>query len=235
MHTRSLSILLLSGAFLAGCAVLNPAERSITVPGHGEVLVAPDVVSVTLGIQTRDADVAAAVRENNQVAAAIIEAARQMGVADSDMQTTYFSVYPQTGYNQFGVITDEVTYYVDNNLTVKLRDVDQLSKLLQNSVNAGATNIYGVTFSIAETAAAEDEARTEAMGDALSRAAQIAVDAGVILGDPITISTGVTLPAPQPYYAALGYGMGGGGGEGPPVSVGTNKVAVDVTVSYSIR
>jgi len=139
-----------------------------------------------------------------------------------------------TGYDQFGAITDQVTYYVDNNLTVKLRDVDQLSKLLQDSVNAGATNIYGVTFSIAETAAAEDEARTEAMSDALGRAAQIAVDAGVILGDPITISTGVTLPPPQPYYAALGYGMGGGG-EGPPVSVGTNKVAVDVTVSYSIR
>ncbi len=235
MRTRNLSILLLSGALLAGCAAAKPAERSITVPGHGEVSVAPDLVSVTLGVQTRDADVAAAVRENNQVAAAILEAARQLGVADSDMQTTYFSVYPQTGYNQFGMITDQVTYYVDNNLTVKLRDVDQLSKLLQDSVNAGATNIYGVTFSIAETAAAEDEARTEAMADALSRAAQIAVDSGVILGDPITISTGVSFPVPQPYYAAPAYGMGGGGGEAPPVSVGTNKVAVDVTVSYSIR
>jgi uncharacterized protein YggE len=55
-----------------------------------------------------------------------------------------------------------VTYYVDNNLT-KLR-TSVSSKLLQNSVNAGASNIYGVTFSIAETAAAESQARTGGHG-----------------------------------------------------------------------
>src|SRR3972149_1825020 len=109
MRTRSFPILLLAAAWLAGCAVLNPTERSITVPGRGEVLVAPDVVSVNLGVQTRNADVAAAVEENNLVAAAIMEAARQMGVADSDMQTSYFSVYPQPVYDQFGGLTGQAT------------------------------------------------------------------------------------------------------------------------------
>ena len=234
MRTRSFPILLLAATWLAGCAVLNPAERSISVPGRGEVLVAPDVVSVTLGVQTRDPNVAVAVEENNRLAAAIMEAARQAGVADSDMQTSYFNVYAQPEYDQSGVLMNQVTYWVDNNLTVRLRDVDRLSELLQDAVDAGATNIYGVTFSVAETTAAEVEARAEAMADAQSRAEQIAADAGLTLGEPITISTGVALP-PQPiYYGAAGYGIGGGG-EGPPVSTGTNTVVVDVTVSYTLR
>jgi hypothetical protein len=194
--------------------------------------VAPDVVTVNLGVQTRNADVQRAVAENNRIASAIMDAARQVGVADADMQTAYFSVYPQSEYDQFGVLTDEVTYFVDNNLSVRLRDVSRLSELLQNAVDAGATNIYGVSFAIADTSAAEAEARAEAMADAQARATQIAGDAGLTLGEPITISTGITLPQPY-FYGAAAYGMGGGGG--PPVSTGTNTVTVNVTVSYAVR
>jgi len=232
MRTRVLSAFLLTAVLLAGCVGQTNTDRSITVPGEGSVQVAPDVVTVNLGVQTRNADVQQAVAENNRIATAIMDAARQVGVADADMQTAYFTVYPQSNYDQFGTLTDQVTYLVDNNLSVRLRDVGRLSELLQNAVDAGATNIYGVTFSIADTSAAENEARTEAMADAQARAALIAVDAGLTLGEPITISTGVTLPQPI-YYGAPAYGMGGGGG--PPVSTGTNTVTVNVTVSYAVR
>jgi hypothetical protein len=233
MRTRGFSAFLLTAVLLAGCVGQPNTERSITVPGEGSVQVAPDTVTVNLGVQTNNADVQQAVAENNRIAAAIMEAARQVGVADADMQTAYFTVYPQSNYDQFGALTDQVTYLVDNNLSVRLRDVGRLSELLQNAVDAGATNIYGVTFSIADTTAAEVEARTEAMTDAQARAALIAVDAGLKLGEPITISTGVTLPQPVYYAAAPAMGMGGGGG--PPVSTGTNTVTVNVTVSYAVR
>jgi uncharacterized protein YggE len=231
MRNRVLSVLLLSAALLAGC-VGRGSEQSITVPGDGKVQVAPDVVTVNLGVQTRNPNVQQAVAENNRTAAAIMDAARQVGVADSDMQTAYFTVYPQSEYDQFGVLTDQVTYFVDNNLSVRLRDVSKLSELLQNAVDAGATNIYGVTFAVADTSAAEVEARAEAMRDALARAALIAADAGLTLGEPISISTGVTYP--QPYFYGEG-AMGMGGGGGPPVSTGTNTIEVNVTVSYAVR
>ena len=232
MRTRLLSGILLTAVLLAGCVAQPGTGRSITVPGDGSVQVAPDVVAVNLGIQTRHADVQRAVAENNRIASAIMQAARQTGVADADMQTAYFAVYPQSEYDQFGVLTDQVTYFVDNNLSVRLRDVAKLSELLQNAVDAGATNIYGVTFTIANTSAAEVEARAEAMADAQARAALIAVNAGLTLGEPISISTGVTLPEPY-YFGAGAYGIGGGGG--PPVSTGMNTVTVNVTVSYAVR
>lgn len=231
MRTRILVAFLLSAGLLASCAPKG-TERSITTPGEGSVQVAPDVVTVNLGVQTRNADVQQAVAENNRVATAIMEAVRSVGVADSDIQTAYFTVYPQSDFNAFGALTDQVTYLVDNNLSVRLRDVTRLSELLQEAVDAGATNIYGVTFAITDTSAAEDEARKEAMADALARAAQIAVDGGLTLGEPISISTGVLLPQPV-YYGVAAYGMWGGGG--PPVSTGTNTVTVNVTVTYAVR
>ena len=232
MRPRVLSTFLLTAVLVGGCAGTPGTERSITVPGEGKIQVAPDVVTVNLGIQTHNADVQAAVAENNRTAAAIMAAARNAGVGDADLQTAYFTVYPQSVYDQFGALTDQIAYYVDNNLSVRLRDVSRLSELLQSAVDAGASNIYGVTFSIADTSAAEDQARSLAMSDALARAAQIAAASGLVLGDPITISTGVVLPQPI-YYGQPAYGMGGGGG--PPVSTGTNTVTSDVTVTYAVR
>jgi uncharacterized protein YggE len=232
MRTRVFLVLLASAGLLAGCVTPKGTDRAITVPGEGSVQVAPDVVTVNLGVQTRNADVQRAVAENNRIAAAIMEAARAVGVADSDMQTAYFTVYPQPEYDQFGALTEEVTYFVDNNLSVRLRDVSRLSDLLQGAVDAGATNIYGVAFAIADTSAAEEQARAEAMDDAQARAEQIAADGGLTLGEPIVISTGVIVPPPV-FYGEGAYGMGGGGG--PPVSAGTNTVTANVSVSYAIR
>jgi uncharacterized protein YggE len=232
MRTRVFLTFSLAAILLTGCAAKPGTERAITVPGEGSVQVAPDVVTVNLGVQTRNADVQQAVAENNRIASAIMEASRAVGVSDADMQTAYFTVYPQTDYNQFGIASEDVTYYVDNNLSVRLRDVTRLSDLLQGAVEAGATNIYGVTFSIADTSAAETEARAKAMDDALARAAQIAVASGLTLGEPITISSGTILPQPV-FYGEGAMGVGGGGG--PPVATGTNTVTVNVTVSYALR
>ncbi len=231
MRSRHLSILILAAVLLAACGV--PTPRTLTVTGHGEVQLQPDLVTVTLGVQTRRSDVTGAVEENNRVASAILAAARNIGVAEADMRTSYFSVYSQPEYDEFGVLTNAVTYWVDNNLTVRLRDVSRLSELLQAAVDAGATNIFGVEFSIAETAAAEDDARQQAIGDARTRAEQIAGAAGLTLGEPTTISAGVFLPPPMFYGGEAAFGMGGGGG--PPVATGTSTVSADVTITYVLR
>ncbi|HLE22736.1 MAG TPA: SIMPL domain-containing protein, partial [Anaerolineales bacterium] len=61
MRTRLLSGILLTAVLLAGCVAQPGTGRSITVPGDGSVQVAPDVVTVNLGVQTRNADVQRAV------------------------------------------------------------------------------------------------------------------------------------------------------------------------------
>lgn len=232
MRLRTLSILMSAAILLTACSVPTTSQRTLTVTGHGEVRLDPDVATVTLGVQTRRPEVASAVSENNRVANAILEAARGVGVANADMQTSYFSVYAQPEYDEFGVLTNEVTYWVDNNLTVRLRDVSRLSQLLQAAVDAGATTIYGVEFTIAETGAAEDEARQQAIADARQRAEQTAGNAGLTLGEPLTINAGTFAPPPV-FYGEGAFGLGGGGG--PPISTGSSSVTADVTITYVVR
>ncbi len=233
MRKAILTILLLASLVLSGCSALTGApERTLTVTGNGTATVSPDVASVTLGIQTRHDLVAQAVTQNNAVAVRIMDAARGVGVTDADMRTAYFSVYSQPKYDEFGSPTGEVSYFVDNSLEVRLRDVTKLSDLLQTAVNAGANSIYGINFSVADTKAAEDQARDEAIGDARGRADELAALAGVSLGKIVSVTTGAYGYPAQPYYPAYGVG---GGGDAPPTQAGSLEVSVQVTVVYEVQ
>jgi len=231
---RVFPVVLLLSLLLAACGAGAAPERTLTITGTGTVHVTPDIVSVSLAVQTQDRDVAHALAENNQSAQRLLAAARSAGVADADMGTTFFAVTPQPQYDPTtGNPTGEVIYLVDNTITVTLRDVSRLGELLQVAVDAGANNIQGVSFSVDDPSAAEDQAREQAMTDARTRAEMLATAAGATLGAPISISTSVYQP-----YVLGGYrveaAMGIGGG-GVPTTPGTTDVQVQVFVTYELR
>lgn len=231
---RKLSLLglILSALLLVGCtAVGSTAPATLATSGTGIEEVTPDMVTVNLGVQTQDEDVSAAVSENNAAAQAITEAAGLVGVAPGDIQSTYFSVWSQPMYDEFGNPTDSVTYTVDHTLTIKLRDTARLGDLLQAAIKAGANNVQGVTFGLQDPTAAQDQAREKAMQDAQARAQMLASSAGVTLGKLKSAST--TFSSPQPMYAVYAEGMGGGGGV--PTAPGTQAVQVQVYLVYEIQ
>jgi len=231
---RVFPVVLLLSLLLAACGTGAAPERTLSITGTGTVHVVPDIVSLSLAVQTQDGDGARALAENNRRAQRLLAAVRNAGVADADMGTTFFAVTPQPQYDPMtGNPTGEVIYIVDNTITVTLRDVSRLGELLQVAVDAGANNIQGVSFSVDDPSAAEDQAREQAMTDARARAEMLATAAGATLGAPISISTSVYLP-----YVLGGYrveaAMGIGGG-GVPTTAGTMDVQVQVFVAYELR
>jgi uncharacterized protein YggE len=229
---RWLPLFLLVSLVSSACgaaAMGGTRTRSLSVTGTGAVSVTPDIVTVSLGVQTVGTDIARAVAQNSDAAAAVQAAARNLGVAEDDVRTTYFYVSTQQQYDNFGNITGEVTYWVDNTVTITLRDTSKLGDLLQAAVSAGANSISGVTFSVDDPSQAESEARQEAVQDARRRAEIMAAAAGATLGEPISVST-VSVSGPIPYYTQ--YGVGGGG---VPVSSGMTDVTVQVTAVYELR
>jgi len=227
------AVLLLS-LLLAACGASAAPERTLSITGTGTVHVTPDIVSVSLAVQTQDGDVAQALAENNRRAGRLLAAVRNAGVADADMGTTFFAVTPQPQYDPMtGNPTGEIIYIVDNTITVTLRDVSRLGELLQVAVDAGANNIQGVSFSVDDPSAAEDQAREQAMTDARTRAEMLATAAGATLGAPISISTSVYQPyVVGGYRAEAAMGIGGGG---VPTTTGTMDVQVQVSVTYELR
>lgn len=229
MRTKqAIAALLLASLALAGCRAFAPAQpRTLTVVGTGKVEVVPDVVTVNLGVQTVGEDIAQVVAENNRRAQRVQQAVTGLGVAQEDVRTVSFYVSPQPQYDDTGSPTGVTLYWVENTITVTLRQIDRLGQLLQSAVDAGANSIQGVSFSLDDSSAAETEARALAMQDARARAEMLAQAAGAKLGAPISINTSVIGPSP---YAA---GIGGGGGV--PVSPGMAEVQVQVFVTYELK
>jgi uncharacterized protein YggE len=161
-----------------------------------------------------------------------MQAVTQLGVAPEDVQTTYFSISTQPRYDEFGNVTEDVTYFVDNTVTITLHDVSLLGTLLGDSLAAGANSVQSLSYTVAEPAAALGSARSEALADAQRQAEQLAAESGVMLGPIETIaeSTGGVSPVPLPYA-----GEAAPVANDVPTAPGTLEFAVQLSVTYGIR
>jgi uncharacterized protein YggE len=195
-------------------------------------VIPPDTVVITLGVQTRGTEVGPAVAANNETAERVMKAVTDLGVSPDDVQTTYFSIWTQTGYDEFGNPTDVITYFVDNTVTVTLHDVSQLGKLLGDALAAGANSVQSLSYTVADPSAVLGPARSEALADAQQQAGQLAAESGVALGEILTIveSSGGQAPVPEPYAGQVTPAA-----SDVPTAAGTIEYIVQLAVTYGIR
>lgn len=236
-------VLALTALVLSGCGLNVPTTvksvvnepGTLTVSGFGQVTLVPDLAYLNIGVHSEEAEVGKALKANNVIAQSISDALQNEGIAEEDIQTANFNVYPMQRYDSMGQITD--TYFsVDNTVYVIVRDLSNLGKLLDVAINAGANNIYGINFDISNRAEALAQARDLAIKDAQSKAGLVASVAGVTLGEIRSINVS-NASGYDPYYG--GYGMGGGGASAEmssvPVSSGQIILSFDATLTYAIK
>lgn len=205
--------------------------NSITVSGAGQASGAPDVAYINLGVDTVNSNISEAVSQANATMQALIEAIQETGVALEDIQTVSFNVYPEDRFDpQTGASTGERNYRVNNMLNVTVRDISQVSDVIQAGLNAGATSVNSLSFGIADTTELEQEARVKAVENTRNRAQNLAEALGVTLGEPIIVNESFG-GVPGPVFDAA---MAGLGGAGPQITPGQLNVNVNVTVTYSI-
>jgi hypothetical protein len=226
--------LVLAGCGTAGAQVSYPnapAPNTLSVTGIGKISLAPDVAYVTVGVHTQSSEVSTAVAANSTAVDRVMSALAEAGIAREDMQTSNFSVYTMDEYDEFGQRTGALSYTVDNNVNVTVRDLTNMGALLDTAVNAGANSIWGIQFDLEDKSSAQTEARTLAVEEAKAVAADLAQVTGVSLGDLVSVSF-----TPQDYYYPV-YGLGGGGGaDAATTSIvpGLITVNVQVYLTYAI-
>ena len=143
------------GAILAACGPStltlqpSPTQRTVTVTGTGMATLTPDIAYIYIGVQTQDATAAQAVADNNTKSQAVIASIKSFGVADKDIMTTNFSIYPQQQNDANGKLT-AVTFMVENTVYVTVRDLSKLGDLLDSVVQSGANTINSVQFDVAD-------------------------------------------------------------------------------------
>jgi uncharacterized protein YggE len=206
----------------------------INVSGTGSVNVNPDVAYVSLGVNTRGATLKAALAENNRVAAEVIAAVRRMGVADRDIMTAGFNMYPVYNYNydySSGKNVEEVVgYTVSNSVSVTIRDVTKVGEVLGAAADAGANVSNGVQFGLLDNSAAYNEALVLAIKNASGKANAIAGALGKSIGSPSSVTESVNYYSGY-YTNAVNMAEDGGAGS-VPVQAGKLTVTANVQMTY---
>jgi uncharacterized protein YggE len=232
---RALPALAVLGALtVAGCAApatgpaLPSVPPAITTVGVGTATAAPDLLTVALGVQTRDRSATAALAAGNARASAVLDVLRAAGVAPPDLQTSALTVYPtydRTGSRISG-------YEVSNTVTAQLRDLAAAGGVLDRVAEAAgdAVRVQQVGFSIDDDSPVRAAARADAVRRAIDQARQIAEAAGVALG-PLRSVTDRPAAPPQPYPGAADARAESAG---VPIEPGSRELTVTVEVVHDI-
>ncbi len=209
----------------------NP-PHTITVTGYGQASGTPNIATIQLGVDVVDLNPAIAFNTANTQIEAIKVVLLGLGVLESDIQTTGFNLWWNDQYDPTtGIATGQREYHAQHTLNVTVRDISQAGVVIDTAVNAGANNIYGLTFGLSDTTELGNQARVDALQDAQKRAELIAQSIGVSLGQITNVTEGGNYQAVP--YSAMASGLGGGDG-GAPISGGSLVVDSYMSVTYSI-
>ncbi len=217
----------------------KPFRFSIT--GHGEVKTEPDIAYLTLGTQTREKTAAEALAANTKAMRAVFDLLKsEFDIAEKDMATSNFAITPV--YERYpqkpGHPTPPpklVAYDVSNTLTVRVRDLEKLGRIIDAVVRAGANRVQGLSFGVSNRSKLLDEARRKAVADAKARAKLYAEAVGFALGPVVEVREGGVRPLPVRRGRFMAKAMMAEEAAPVPVARGEQSMRVDVTITWLAR
>jgi uncharacterized protein YggE len=243
----SIAICSLTGALYLGKASSfvgsSPATSVIAVTGKGEIFKTPDIATLVFTVREKAKTVSDAQKALGKISDETVIKMKALGVAEKDIKTQNYSSYPEYDYGTpcyAGVVPCSskptlIGYEVSETITVKVRTLDSVEKILAAAGEVGITEISGPNFEVDELDKVRDEARDEAIADAKAKAGTLAKSLGVSLvritsynennggyGYPIMMMAKATdVQVSNESVGAL--------------SPGENKITTEVTISYEIK
>jgi hypothetical protein len=212
----------------------------ITVSGKGEVLATPDIANFSFGVTEEAANVGDAQTKTTEKANKILKAIKDAGVADKDIKTSSYSIYPRYEYKNAGMYTSGTqylaAYVVSQSVDIKVRKLEDAGKILASVGSLGATNVSGLTFSVDKQDELTRDARSSAIKDARDQAKVLARALGVDLGRIVSFYESAPYQ-PYPVYYAKDAIMSARAEAAPvpELSAGESKIVSNVTITYEIK
>jgi len=212
----------------------NP--RTISVGGTGIVTVDPDLATITIGAQNQSKSLATAQEENSTAITTVTKVLTDSGIETKDIQTSGYTINPVTKYDDNGNYAGIIGYQVDTVLSVTVRDITKVGTLLDAVVSAGANQVLGVSFSVADPAKPTSEARKAAVDDARAKADELAQASGVVVTGVLSIQeTSAPMPKAQDFGAAASAPSDSSGvARQVSISPGSSDLEVDVQIVFEV-
>ena len=231
---------LLMGAGMALPAWAQEASRAeavINVEGQGEASLAPNMAIMQLGVVTEDEAAEQALKSNTLAMAGVMKMLNGQGVADRDIQTSGFEITPRYQHvaddKQDGKAPKIDGYSVSNGLSVRVRDLAKLGGIIDGAVQLGVNQAGAIRFTNDKPELAINDARKQAMEDAMTKAKTLAEAAGVKLGRIVSINENASRPFEQTMMMKTS--MARDMPMAPtPIAAGENTYRVTVNVTFAL-
>ncbi|EKS34876.1 MAG: DUF541 domain-containing protein [Bradyrhizobiaceae bacterium] len=217
-------------ATMASSAFGQSLPPTVSVTGEASISVPPDLAQIDSGVTTEAKTAREASEANNKAMGGVLQALKNAGIAEKDIQTSRLSLSPQSTPGRNPNAPFQITgYRASNRVTVTIRDIAKVADTIDVLVGSGANEISGISFMVSKASKLLDDARSEAIADARRKAEIYAKAANISLGAPISISE-ETAPGPVPYRK-----MAADMAASAPVAQGQETLRVSVSVSYELK
>jgi len=220
-------------------------QSTIIVSGKGEAYAIPDIATFNFSVTEVGNTVKQAQEKADAKINKALTAVRESGVADKDIKTTNYNVYPKYEWNQVTCVVypcpvgkNVLTgYEVNQTITIKVRDTEKVGDLVTKIGAVAVSNISGVEFTVDNREQYVAEARAQAITEAKAKGKELAKQLGVHLGKILYYNENGNYP--------IYYGEGIGSGKDMTVSpmapvraelpTGETKITSDISITYEIK
>lgn len=206
----------------------------ISVTGTGKVSAKPDISNITFTIREQSKS-----NKEGQDKIAIkmtkaMEAIKKL-VEEKDIKTNTYSSYPRYSYpaNSTAKIDG---YDVSQSVTIKVRNIDNVPKVLDIISASGINEVTGPDYTIDDADIYKSEARKLAIDEAKAKAEKLADQLGVSIVRVLTFSEDQGYVAiPHMTMRAEKVTMGMDAVVAPTLPTGENEIISNVTITFEIK
>lgn len=160
-------------------------RKTIEISATEKVQVVAETATVKIGYQNQAPTKDAAYAENTRVANKIVKALLEAGVPKEAIETESLSLAKDE--DRFGNRQQAVSYSATQRFVVRAK-ADEAQKVVDIAVAAGANRVEDVEWSVADPRSLETKAYAAAIARAKALAEQTATQAGLKLGEIVSIA-----------------------------------------------
>lgn len=217
-------------------------DGTISFSGVGEITVTNTVGSVSFTFSDVDEDVTQArdvvSKKTNEV---YLILRNTFTIKEKDIQTTSYTIYPEYEYIrpiQGGLGKNElVGYRVSHTTAIKIRDLDQISAIIDAVSALSPTSMSGLRFTVDDDRQKqlEEQALIAAIKDAKEKARRVSKKSGIKLKDVVSIDMHDYPGVMQRSYQAEAFVQATkSASSAPPVAEGESRITKSVTIVYTL-
>jgi uncharacterized protein YggE len=209
-----------------------PQPPTITVNGEATITAEPDQAQIDIGVTTQARTAPEASKDNAERSARVLaEVKRMLGKGD-EARSSGYALNPQYRYPQAG--KPEIVGYTANNIVrIKMAKVDDVGKLIDAAMAAGANNISRLVFTVKDEEAIRLEALRQASAKARTKAEAIAASLGLKILRISAVSEGER--SFQPILRQAPMARAEAAAAPTPIEPGTVEVRSTVTLTIEVE